>query len=174
MTHRPHSSPAPALPSNTRRSRMSIPNEDLDDDLCMMHKKHKYCQDDNSESGDNPLWRPSSTAMGLWLSKDSFISRLVTKVMATQITPTPALPLHPECREVYTVLEEDEYDAAPLATMMVFDQAVERLNSSANVYIYQRQDFNEPSELLVAWKAGNLWQYEPLVDVVTCLIVWVE
>jgi len=36
------------------------------------------------------------------------------------------------------------------------------------------KDPNDAGEQLVAWKAGNLWQYEPFVDDVTGLIVGTE
>jgi len=48
------------------------------------------------------------------------------------------------------------------------------LNLPANVYIYYRKNSNGAGEQLVAWKAGNLWQYELLVDDVTGLIVSAE
>jgi len=48
------------------------------------------------------------------------------------------------------------------------------LKPPANVYIYYRKDSNEAGEQLVAWKAGNLWRYEPFVDNVTGLIVGAE
>jgi len=57
---------------------------------------------------------------------------------------------------------------------MVSNQAFEWLNPPTNVYIYKRKDSNEAGEHLVAWKAGNLWQYEPFVDDFTSLIVGAE
>jgi len=45
------------------------------------------------------------------------------------------------------------------------------LNLPANVYIYYRKDFHAAGEQLVAWKAENLWRYEPCVDDITGLIV---
>jgi hypothetical protein len=48
------------------------------------------------------------------------------------------------------------------------------LNLPANVYIYERKDPNKAGEQLVAWKAGNLWRYEPCVEDVVGLIVGAE
>jgi len=45
------------------------------------------------------------------------------------------------------------------------------LNLPTDVYIYWRKDSNEAGEQLVAWKAGNLWRYEPFVDDVTGLVI---
>ena len=64
--------------------------------------------------------------MGKRPSQDSFKSTPGKRVAATQLTPTSALPLHPECREVYIVSEEeDEREPAPLASKKVSNQAFE-------------------------------------------------
>jgi len=58
--------------------------------------------------------------MGKRPSKDSFTSTLGKQVAATQLSPTLALPLQPERREVYIVSEEeDEREPAPLASKTV-------------------------------------------------------
>jgi len=49
-----------------------------------------------------------------------------------------------------------------------------QLNSPTNVYISCRKDSKEAGEQLVAWKAGNLLQYEPCVDDMTGLIFGTE
>jgi len=60
--------------------------------------------------------------MGKQPSKDSFMSILGKRVVATQSTATSVQPLHPEHREVYIVPEEeDELDPAPLASKKVSD-----------------------------------------------------
>jgi len=53
---------------------------------------------------------------------------------------------------------------------MVSDLAFESLNPLANVYIYYRKDSNSAGKQLVAWNAGYLRRYEPVVDHVTGLI----
>src|SRR5882757_5608139 len=119
MTRRRHTSPPP-LPSSTRRSRRSIHDEALDDDLSTIPDNYNDCQDDISESDDKPVRRPSRKAMGKRPSKDSFLSTLGKRVAATQLTPTSAQPLHPERREVYIVSEEeDEREPAPQASKKV-------------------------------------------------------
>jgi hypothetical protein len=60
--------------------------------------------------------------MGKRPSEYSFTSALGKQVTATQLTPVLAPPLHPECREVYIVLEEeDEGEPAPLVSKKVCD-----------------------------------------------------
>jgi hypothetical protein len=120
MTRRRRTSPPP--PSSTRRRRRSINDEDLDDDLSTIPDNYNDRRDDNSESDDEPLRRPSRKAMGKRPSKDSFTSTLGKRVAATQLTPTSAQPLHPERREIYLVSEEeDERELAPLASKKVLD-----------------------------------------------------
>ena len=119
MTRRRRTSPPP-LPSSTRRSRRSIHDEDLDDDLSTIPDNYNDRRDDISESDDEPVRRPSRKAMGKRPSKDSFTSTLGKRVAATQLTPTLAQPQHPERREVYIVLEgEDKREPAPLASKKV-------------------------------------------------------
>ena len=119
MTTRRRTS-SPPLPSSTRRSRRSIHDEDLDDDLSTIPDNYNDRQDDISESDDEPVRRPSRKAMGKRPSKDSFTSTLGKRVAAIQLSPTSAQPLHPERREVYIVLEEeDEREPAPLASKKV-------------------------------------------------------
>jgi len=119
MTRRRHTSPPP-LPSSTRRSRQSIHDEDLDDDLSTIPDNYNDRQDDLSESDDEPVQRPSKKAMGKWPSKDSFTSTLGKRVAATQLTPTSAQPLYPEHQEVYIVSEEEhEREPALLASKKV-------------------------------------------------------
>jgi len=110
----------PPLPSNTRRSRQSIHNEDLDDDLSTISDNHDDRRDDNSESDDEPLRRPSRKAIGQRPSKDSFMSTLGKQVAASRLTSTSAQPLHSERLEVYDVWEEeDEHKPAPLESKKV-------------------------------------------------------
>ena len=125
MTRRRRTSPPP-LPSSTRRSRRSIHDEDLDDDLSTIPDNYNDRRDDISESDDEPVRRPSRKAMGKRPSKDSFTSTLGKRVAATQLTPTSAQPLHPERREVYIVSEEEvEREPAPLASKKVSNSAFE-------------------------------------------------
>jgi hypothetical protein len=64
--------------------------------------------------------------MGERPSKDSFMSRLGKRVAATQLTPLSAKPLHPECREVHIILEEeDEHEPALLAFKKVSNDGFE-------------------------------------------------
>jgi len=119
MTRRRSTSPPP-LPSSTRRSRRSIHDEDLDDDLSAIPDNYNDHRDDISESDNEPVQRPSRKAMGKRPSKDSFRSTLGKRVAATQLTPTSAQPLHPERQEVYIVSEqEEEREPAPLASKKV-------------------------------------------------------
>ena len=119
MTRR-HRTSGPPLPSSTSRSRQSIHDEDLDDDLSTLPDKYNHCQDDISESDDQSVLRPSRKAMGKRPSKNSFTSTLGIRVVPTQLTPTSAQPLHSGCREVYIVSEEeDEREPAPLASKKV-------------------------------------------------------
>ena len=97
MARRRRTSPPP-LPSSSKGSRRSIQDEDLDDDLSRILHNHNEHRDDNSESEDEPLRRPSRNTMGKRPSKDSFMSRLGKRVAATQLTPTLVQPLHPERR----------------------------------------------------------------------------
>ena len=121
VTTRRRTSPPP-LPSSTRRSRRSIHDEDLNDDLSTIPNNYNYRQDDNSGSDDEPLRRPSRKAMGKRPSEDSFTSTIGKGVMATQSTPTSAQPLHPERREVHIVSEEDdECKPTPLASKKELD-----------------------------------------------------
>jgi len=60
--------------------------------------------------------------MGKWPSKDSFTSTLGKRVAATYLAATSAQPLHPEHREVSSILgEEDEPERVPLASRKVSD-----------------------------------------------------
>jgi len=119
MTRRRRTSPPP-LHSSTRRSRRSIHDEDLDDNLSRIPDNPNDFRDDISESDDEPVQRPSKKAMGKRPSKDSFTSTLGKRVAATQLTPTLAQPPHPEHREVNIVSEEeDERKPAPLASKKV-------------------------------------------------------
>ena len=121
MTQRRRTSPPPP-PSSTRRRRRSINDKDLDDDLSTIPDNYNDRQDDNSESNDEPLSQPSRKAMGKLPSKDSFTSTLGKLVAATQLTPTSVQPLHPEHREIYLVLEEeDKRELALLASKKVLD-----------------------------------------------------
>jgi len=45
---------------------------------------------------------------------------------------------------------------------------------AGNEYIYFRKNSDEASDQLVAWNAGNLWPYEPIVDYMTNCIVGAE
>jgi len=170
-----HTSPPPPLPSNTKRSRQSFYDEDLDDNLRMIPDNYNDGRDEYSKSHDQPLRWPYTNAMIKRPSKDSFSSTPGKHVLATQLTPTSALPLHPECREVYIIPEEEnECNHAPLVSKLVSDQASEWLNPLANVYIYYRNDSNKAGKRLVEWKAGNQWRNEPFVDDVIGLIVCAE
>jgi len=119
MTSRRRTYPPP-LASSTRRSRRSIHDEDLDDDLSTITDNYNDCRDDISESDDESVQRPSRKAIGKRPSKDSFTSTLGKRVAATQLTPKSSQPLDPELREVYIVSEEeDEREPAPLASQKV-------------------------------------------------------
>jgi len=125
MTRRRRTSLLP-LPSSTRRSRLSIHDEDLDDNLSTIPDNYNDYRDDISESNDKPVRRPSRKAMGKWPSKDSFTSTLGKRVAATQLTPMSAQPLHAERLEDYIVSEEDdEREPAPLASKKVSNSAFE-------------------------------------------------
>ena len=78
-------------------------NEDLDDNLSKIFDTHNDFRDDNSESGNDPLWLPFRTLMGKQVSKDSCTGTLGNQVMPTPLTPMPAQPLHSECQEVCLV-----------------------------------------------------------------------
>jgi hypothetical protein len=82
MTRRCRTSPPP-LPSSTRRSRRSIHDEDLDDDLGTIFNNYNDRRDDVSESDDESVWRPSREAMRKRLFKNSFMSPLGKRVAAT-------------------------------------------------------------------------------------------
>ena len=121
MTTRRRISP-PLLPFSTRKSRRSIHDEHLDDDLSSIPDNYNDRRNDNAESHDEPLWRPSRNAMGKRPSKDSITSTLRKRVAAIQLTSTTAEPQHPESQEVYIVSEEeDEREPAPLASKKVSD-----------------------------------------------------
>ncbi|KAF8534843.1 hypothetical protein BDD12DRAFT_809030 [Trichophaea hybrida] len=121
MTRRRRTSLSPP-PSSTRGRRRFINDEDLDEDLSTIADNYNDCRDDNSASDDEPLRRPSRKAMGKRPSNDSFTSTLGKRVAATQSTSTSAQPLHPDRREIYLVLEEeDERELAMLASKKVFD-----------------------------------------------------
>jgi hypothetical protein len=107
MTRKRCTSPAP-LPSSTRRSRRSIHNKDLDDDLSTIPDNYNDHQDDSSESDDEPVWRPFRQAMVKQPSKVSSKSTLVKRVAATQLPPAYAQPLYPERRVVHIVPEEED------------------------------------------------------------------
>jgi len=60
--------------------------------------------------------------MGKRRSNNFFLSTLGKRVVATQLTPTSALPLHPERQAIYSVSEEeDEWEPALLALKRVSD-----------------------------------------------------
>jgi hypothetical protein len=121
MTRRRRTSPR-SRPSSTRSCRRSGPDEDLDDYLSTIPDNYDDCQDDISGSDNEPVRRPSKKAIGKHQSKDLFTSTLGKQVAATQLTPTSAQPLHPECREVCIVSEEvDEREPAPLASKNVYN-----------------------------------------------------
>jgi hypothetical protein len=114
----------PPHPSSTRRSRRSLHKEDFDDDLSTIPDNYNVRQDHNSESHDEPLWRPFRKAIGKWPSKDSFKSTLGKQVAATQFTATSAQPLHPECQQFPIVSEEEnEREPAPLVSKKVSNYA---------------------------------------------------
>ena len=56
MTSWRHTSPPPPIHSGTRRSRRSIHDKDLDDDVSMIPDNFNDRHDDNSESDYKPLW----------------------------------------------------------------------------------------------------------------------
>jgi hypothetical protein len=119
MTRWRRTSPLP-LPSSTRRSRGTIQDEDLDEDLNTIPDNYNDRRDDISELYNEPVRRPSGKAMGKWPSKDSFTSTLGKRVAATQLTPMSAQPLYPEHWAVYIVSkEENEREPAPLASKKV-------------------------------------------------------
>jgi len=109
MIRKRRSSPPPPVPSSTRRSRHSIHDEDLDDDLHMTPNIYNDCQDQNSESDDKPLRQPSRNVIGTPPLNDSFMSTFGKQVRATQETCTSTIPLHPERREVNIVSEEEDH-----------------------------------------------------------------
>jgi len=172
MTWRHRTPSAPPVPSRSRRSRRAIHENDLDDDHSTIPVNYNDCQDENLESDDEPLQLQSGITMGKQPWNDSCTSTLGRQVEATKFTPASAQPLHTECREVYTVSEEeDAHDPAPLASKIVSDQVFECFNPPANVYIDYNKDPNEAGEQLVEWTAGNLWWYEPFVDDMQGLMV---
>jgi len=116
----------PPLPSSTRRSRQFIHNKDSNDILSTIRNNYNDNQDENSESDNEPLWRPSRNAMWKRPSKHSFLSTLGEQVTATQLTLMSAQPLRPEGQEVYIVSEEeDEREPVSLASKTVSDSAYE-------------------------------------------------
>jgi len=112
MKRRRRTSPPP-LPSGTRGSRRSIPDEDLDDDLNMIPDNHNDHRDDISESDDEHVWRPFRNAMCKRPSTDSITSTLGERVAATQLTHPLGQPLNPERREV-TIVSEEEDEPEPV------------------------------------------------------------
>ena len=81
---------------------------------------------DNSESNNEPLWRPSKTAMGKRPSKDSYTSTLGKRVAVTPLTLMSAQSLHPEGQKVNAFFgEEDELESAPVVSTKVSDLASE-------------------------------------------------
>jgi len=121
MTRRCRTSPPP-LPSSARRSRRSIHDEDLDDNLGTILDNYNDSRDHNSKSDNKPLRQPSWKVMGKQPPNYSFKSTLGGRVVATQLPISSALPLHRERQEVNIVSEEeDERVPAPLASKMVSD-----------------------------------------------------
>jgi len=171
MTRRRWTAPPPPLPSSARRSRRSIHNQDLDEDLWTIPNNFDDRQDDNSESDDKPLRRPFWKGLGKRPWDDSFTSTLGKWVAATRLMPMSAQLQHPERRGVYIVLQQqDERDAVLQASKKVSEWAFEWLDPPSNVYIYLRNDSNGAGEQLIACNPGNLWRYEPCVDDMTGLI----
>ena len=100
MTQRRHTSAPPPLPSSTKRCRWSIQEKDLDDNLSTIPNNYNDRRDDHSKSHDEPLQRPSKTAIGKRRSKVSFTSTLGNRLFRTQLTVTSAQPQPPEDREI--------------------------------------------------------------------------
>jgi len=175
MTRWCRTSPPSRVPDSTRGSRWFMHNEDLDDDLSMIPDNFNDHWDHNSEFDNEPQCRTACKAIGKRPSTDSFMSTLGKWVVATQWTSMSVQPLKSERGEVYIFPEEeDESELVPLASMKVSNEAFQWLNPPAKIYICEREDVTQASERLDAWKAGNLWQYEPCVDDVTGLIVGAE
>ena len=122
MTQWHHTSPPPAVFSNTRRSRQSMHDKNLNNDLSITPNIFNYCQYDFLEFNDKPIQFPSRKAMGKQHSKDWFTSILGNWVMATQITPTLVQHLHSECREwSIALVDENQCETALLAFMSILD-----------------------------------------------------
>jgi len=65
-------------------------DEDLDDNHSRIPDNSIDSRDDNSESDDEPLRRPSMEAIGKQPSKDSSMSTFRKRVAASPFTPTMA------------------------------------------------------------------------------------
>jgi len=103
------------------------------------------------------------------------MSRLGKWVAVTQLTPTSVQPIHPEHRDLYIVLEEnDKPEPAQPSWKKLFNWTFKRLKSPSTLHIYYRKDSNEASEQMVAQNTGKLWQYNPIVDNVTGLTICTE
>jgi len=83
-------------------------------------RHYNYHYDDDSESDDQTLRRPSRDAMGERPSIAYSTSELGMTVSATHLTPMSARPLNPQHQEVYMVpVEEDECEPTMLASNKV-------------------------------------------------------
>jgi len=124
MTRRRHYSPPPPHPSSMRRSKQSIDDGAVDDDPRTIPDIYNDYYDDNSESDDEPLRRPSRETMGMRPSKDSFMATLGKQVTATQLNTMSVQPLQSERREVFIFSEEeDDCEPVSLASKKLFHSA---------------------------------------------------
>jgi len=151
MTQTWRTSPPLPVPSNTSVCKLSMRNENLDDELSTIQDNDNDRRDAMPESEDKPRGRLSRRAMGKRPSKDSFTSTLGKCVVATKFSCTSAQPLHPECWEICMVWdEEDEREPAPLVSKKIFNSAFKCFNAPANEYIYYRKYSNKAGEQLDA------------------------
>ena len=155
MTRRHRTSPAP-LPSSTSRSRWSIPDEDLDDDITTIPDNSNDHWDDNSESDNEPSQRLSRSAMCKRRSRDPFMSRLGNWVAATQSPHTLAQHLYCEHHEVDCVSECLNVCIRPL--MYIFTRGSIQTKLVSNWFQGTVESWGDSIPLVTKWQATSSGQ----------------
>jgi len=103
---------------------------DLNDHVSTIQDNYNNHLDDNTESDNEPLQRPSLKAMGKWPSKDSFTSTLRKHGCAPKLLLTSKQALNAKHQEGHIVSDtEHESDPAQLGSKKVIIWTFKRLNS---------------------------------------------
>lgn len=159
----------PSIPSSTRRSRPSVGDTDLHDNLCIIPDSYNEGGDGNSESNQGPLQWASRQAMGERPSKESFTSIIEKQVMATSSTVALAQPLHPGHREV------------KLYWLMRINESLCRWHSQRYPIMSLNDWIHQPMYICtrggIQTKAGSNWIHGPLESIVvtSCVLTtWLD